>query len=230
MAKIKRDTLTGRVIRKGIAAKIVAEAVGEITTGCEIYGLTKGQWSLIDLIEYCLETTGPAELIISTWTAANADIGFANALLTNGRIKSILFLVDFSFPSRQPAYTAALREAFGDGAIRLTKNHAKFVTIRNRDWNLVLRTSMNLNENRRLESFEISDSKAMAEFLEEVVAEVFDAQKGTFDKTPTELTNEFFGQWEADGGKQGNGNEKGSQFFGDGVLDSDLRRSGVSYD
>ena len=87
MAKIKRDTLTGRVIRKGIAAKIVAEAVGEITTGCEIYGLTKGQWSLIDLIEYCLETTGPAELIISTWTAANADIGFANALLTNGRMK-----------------------------------------------------------------------------------------------------------------------------------------------
>ena len=225
---IKRDTLTGRKVRRAIGAKFVGEAIGKIEHGCEVYGLTKGQWSLIDLIEYCLEETGPADVIMSTWTAANADIGFAKSLFTNGAIKSILFVVDFSFPSRQPAYTAALRQAFGDDAIRLTKNHAKFVTIRNEQWNLVLRTSMNLNENRRLENFEISDSEPMAEFLAEVVDELFKTQPGTFDKRPTELTNEFLEQWEPGGAKEAAADP--TEHFGSGSLDNDLRRAGVSYD
>ena len=50
-----------------------------------------------------------------------------------------------------------LREKFGDDSIRITRNHCKFVVFKNENWNLVLRTSMNLNLNRRLEDFEISD-------------------------------------------------------------------------
>lgn len=77
-----------------------------------------GKFSLVDVIEHLLATTGPADLVVSTWTAAGADIGFANRLLADGRIRSLRFVVDYSFQSRQPAYCAALREAFGDDAIR----------------------------------------------------------------------------------------------------------------
>jgi hypothetical protein len=129
-----------------MCAKTVAEAVGPIEPGCEIYGLSKGQFSLIDLVEHVLGFTGPAEVVVSTWTAAGSDIDFAFRLLKNGAIQSLRFLVDISFPSRQPAYCAALRETFGDDCIRVTKNHAKFVLLRNAQWNVTIR---NLDEPQR---------------------------------------------------------------------------------
>ena len=166
--------------------KHVADAVGPIEKGCEVYGLTKGQWSLIDLIEHCLSYTGPAHCVVSTWTAAGADVDFALGFLADERLLSLRFIVDFSFPSRQPAYCAALREAFGDDAIRVTKNHAKFVLLRNDEWDLAIRTSMNLNENRRCENFEVSDCPALAGYLQEFVDELFREQsaKEAFEMTP----------------------------------------------
>jgi hypothetical protein len=169
---IKRSTKK-RKINRSLKSNIAAEAIGDIDTGCEIFGLTGGQFSLVDLITYCLEKTGPADVIISTWTAANADIGFAHTMLSDGRIKSLRFVIDASFPVRQPIYCAALRERFGDKSIRITRSHFKFVLITNEKWSLVIRTSMNLNLNRRLESFEISDDSELSGHLIEFIDELF---------------------------------------------------------
>jgi hypothetical protein len=232
IVKRKRDTLKGREVRRTLCARNVAEAVGSIEHGCEIYGLSKGTWSLIDLIEHVLAHTGPADVTLSTWTAANADIGFARRLLVNGSITRLRFVVDFSFPHRQPAYCAALREAFGDDAIRITKNHAKFVLVRNAEWNVVIRTSMNLNENRRLESWEISDCPAMAGFLQEVIDELFAAQSTaeTFGRRPIEQVEAFEKEWGDDGDAEAAASSADARkYFGDGPFDNDLRRCGMTY-
>ena len=47
------------------------------------------------------------------------------------------------------------------------------MTIRNRDWDIVVRTSMNLNENPRLENIEISESKEFADFFCHIADEIF---------------------------------------------------------
>ena len=169
-----------RDVRRNMYAENVATAVGPISPGCEIYGLSRGQFSLIDLMEHILDYSGPADVVISTWTAAGADIDYSLRLCGDGRIRSLLWLVDSSFQSRQPGYCAAMREHFGDEAIRITENHAKFVMFGNETWHLVLRTSMNLNENRRLESFEVSDDPNLYSYLAEVVGSLSD---GTFDKS-----------------------------------------------
>lgn len=228
VAPCKRNTLRGRVVRRTLCAKRVAASVGEITRGCEIFGVTKGDWSLVDLIEHCLNTTGPADVVVCTWTAGGNDATFASNLLTNGSIKSLRFVVDLSFPSRQPSYCAALRQRFGDDAIRLTRCHAKFVTIRNKRWNVVIRTSMNLNENRRLETWEVSDSKPMADWLQELVDQLFQEQTpaDAFNKTAGELHADFDTQW-GDVGSRGP-DPTSQEFFGDGPLDVDLRRVGIS--
>jgi hypothetical protein len=128
---------------------------------------------LIELVMHVLDATGPADVTISTWTAAGADLAHTRTLIDDGRIRSARWLVDFSFPSRQPAYVEILREQFGDESIRCTANHAKFVMVRNEAWNVVIRTSMNLNLNRRLESYEVSDDADLADWLEVVVADAF---------------------------------------------------------
>ena len=51
MSQINRTDKPKRTVRRTINAASAAEAVGEITRGIEIYGLSKGQFSLIELVE-----------------------------------------------------------------------------------------------------------------------------------------------------------------------------------
>tara|TARA_B100000315_G_scaffold196111_1_gene187179 strand:- start:206 stop:772 length:567 start_codon:yes stop_codon:yes gene_type:complete len=155
-------------------AEQAAEAIGKISPGMELFGLTKGQFSFISVIETVLVQIGPADVVISTWTAAGAEIETAKKFLENDKIKSLRFLVDQSFRTRQPEYCNALIRTFGQDCVRMSRSHCKFAVIKNRRWNIVIRTSMNLNENPRIENFEISDDKAFAKFFLDLIDEIFD--------------------------------------------------------
>jgi hypothetical protein len=182
-----------RTLVRSTKRESVEESIGEIRKGMDVFTFSKGQYSLGDAVAWLLEQTGPADVTLSTWTAAHVEIESAWRLMNNGAIRSLRWLVDFSFPRRQPGYCDALRERFGDDVIRLTKNHAKFVLVRNESWDLVLRTSMNLNENPRFEYLEVSESAPMAEFLAEIVGEVFqDTEEISLDEKPSKHESQFF--------------------------------------
>lgn len=154
----------------------VARAIGPLTKGVEVFVLTHGQFSLIDALVYLSQQTGPCVLSVSTWTAGAEDLSKMAELLAAGQFTAVRFLVDRSFITRQPAYCARLRELFGDECIRTTRSHAKFVTLRNKEWDLAVRTSMNLNHNPRLENIEISDDAQFADFLDAEFGRYFEAQ------------------------------------------------------
>lgn len=161
-----------REIRRN-ASGAVHDALGPITEGCEIFALTNGQFSMIDVIEHVLSATGPASIDIATWTAADGDLRRAHAFLLDGRVKRFRMIVDPSFRSRKPEFCQTLIELFGNDAIRTTPLHGKFACIRNDRWNVAVRSSMNLNPNRRIETVEISDDPALAGFLSDLTDEIF---------------------------------------------------------
>lgn len=166
-----------------------AEAVSGLERdGMELFGLTKGQFSLTDMIEAILEKTGPADLSISTWTAANGDVSRMLELLSSGVIRSCRWMVDLTFMRRCPQLTAEIRAKFGADAIRVTKTHAKFCTITNDDWQIALRSSMNLNQNPRMESFQVGHDPVLCQFLSEVLDDVWKRQdKGIADLSSKEI-------------------------------------------
>lgn len=232
IATFSRKTAS-RVTKHTFASPECAAAVGEITPGCEKFGLTNGSWSLIDLISHVLATTGPADLVLSTWTAAGADMGFAYELMRNGAIRSALWVLDFSFPSRQPAYHAALVERFGAEHVRLCKSHAKFVLIQNERWNIAIRSSMNLNLNRRMETWELSDDAGMCQYLRSVVDSLFAREGGktNIGKKPGELVKDFETFVAEQGGQADEAAAASStdshKYFGDGLFANDVRRAGL---
>ena len=185
----KRD----REIRECLCGN-ARQAIGTITPGCEIFGFTKGQFSLMDVIIALLHQTGPAHIDLSTWTAGNADIRHCYSFVETGNITSTRWVVDRSFPTRQPEYFDALVKRFGAKSIRVTNTHAKFCTIQNDEWSLCVRTSMNLNKNPRFENFEISDDPNMAAYFTAIVDEVF--ERSDCGRIPNSAVTKAFNQLE----------------------------------
>jgi len=167
-----------------------AEAVEQLDRdGTSVYGLTRGQFSLVDLIRAILQKTGPASLWISTWTAAGTDVSTMAELMHSGDIVSCRWLVDATFVRRCPSLVATIRDRFGRDAIRVTRTHAKFALIVNHEWKVALRTSMNLNENPRLESFEVGHDPQLAGFLTDAMRDLWEKQPRSLqDATHTEQT------------------------------------------
>ena len=145
--------------------------------GRECFGFNKGQFSIIDVIMATLTYTGPAEVTIATWTAADADLRRCAETMKAGEFTSVRWLIDYSFEVRQPVFCNAMRNLFGDETIRTTHSHAKFVLMRSQDWSVVIQTSMNLNFNKRLENFWVADDPELFEAFSSLVEDIFAAQK-----------------------------------------------------
>jgi len=169
---IRRDGADAPELRASRLSSAAA-SIGPVVPGINLYLLTFGQFDIADVIEHLLNGTGPAEVTCATWTAGAADLERAEKLLRSDRITSMRWILDQSFPSRQPAYFRKLIERFGQDSAVLTNSHAKFVLIKADGCRLVVRTSANLNANKRLENVEVSDDPALFDFMDQVVADIF---------------------------------------------------------
>lgn len=149
------------------------EAIGAIEPGTDTFILTFGQFSLIDAIVAIVDQIGPADIVLSSWTAADAHLERTAEMVASAEIRSLKMIIDRSFETRQPKYCERMRRLFGTDCIRHVRSHAKFVLIANERFKIVIRTSMNLNENPRLENIEISENPEFYNFMIGIVNDIF---------------------------------------------------------
>ena len=186
--------LTPEKLEEAVKLAPVEEAsacIGTLKPGGLVFGITKGQFSILDLIRACIEQTGPADLALSTWTFGIRDAETASWLVSKGHIRSLTFLVDHSFPQREAKYSQRLRELFGPECMVLSKVHAKVATIRNESWNLCISGSMNLNRNPRWEQFVLYDSPAWCDFFAGIISELRALGGAGWDSTSAEVEGAF---------------------------------------
>lgn len=172
----RRGKTAKRMIRDARRMDTAAEAVADFDHETTIHGLTKGQFSLIDVLTALIKTTGPASLDISTWTAAKTDVTTVCQWLRTGGLTSSRWLVDLTFQRRTPELATLIRELFGREAIRVAQNHCKFAILRNEEWAVVVQTSMNLNFNPRFENFTVAHDEELAGFYGEIFDEIWEKQ------------------------------------------------------
>ena len=165
---VRRDNVT-RDFRHGTRGESADRCIGEITKGCDIFGLTKGDFSMIDILRHIAKQIGPCRIDIGTWTAAAAEIKQAFDMIEDKNIVAMRWLVDRSFPARQGKYYRSLLDKFGQDSVRLARFHAKFILLENEKYTVAVRTSMNLNENKRIEFYEISEGTPISDYLRQVV-------------------------------------------------------------
>jgi hypothetical protein len=183
--KLRTEHRKLRDVRK---EKTAAEAIREFDRDTELFGFTSGRFSLLHMIEAIVARTGPAHFSISTWTAAEFELRALEAIHHRGDITGTRWLIDFSMARREPAMTAQMREMFGWDNIRVGQVHAKFCLFQNKDWRVVLRSSMNLNMNPRCEDFQLAHDPELADFLNAILDEIFSTQpKQLADARPYDI-------------------------------------------
>lgn len=150
-----------------------SEVARKVKKNVRLIGLTRGQFSLIDLIYSILAKIGRADVICVTWSAGIKDANTVRWMVDSSLINSFALLTDHSYVTRQSKYAIALAELFGKDNIRTSDIHAKFVLISNEEYKICIRTSMNLNANRTCESLEIDEDEEIYNFYKAFVLETF---------------------------------------------------------
>lgn len=150
-----------------------SQSIGKLAPGARLTGVTKGQFSLLDLIRAIADQIGPAALTVSTWSTGIRDTENLGVLIDRGMFTSVALCLDRSFAGRQPQYLEGVVRVWGWDNIRMTRNHAKFCMLRNEAWNICVRSSMNLNRNPRLEQYDLDDSLELCDFFQGVIDEIF---------------------------------------------------------
>lgn len=169
------------------------DCLGKITPECSIIGITKGQFSLLDLIRAVSDQVGPAALTVSTWSTGIRDTQNLGILINQGAFTSVSLCLDRSFSGRQPKYVQEVIRVWGQENIRMTRNHAKFFLLRNHIWNICCRSSMNLNRNPRLEHFDIDDNLELCELFASIIEEIFEKMPPGLTKK-VKTCDKVFGQ------------------------------------
>ena len=173
-----RGTSKKRVSRTANAA----DTLTGFDVGTEIDVITFGQFSLVDAIDAVLDMTGPADVVISTWAAAQFDMSQIQAQLTSKRIRNLQIILDASMVNRYPDFCRNLEERFGKQCLRTTQTHMKFVLIKTTTHKVVIRTSMNLNFNPRLEYIQIAEDPELYDFFVSVTDAIFEAEDEGLDR------------------------------------------------
>lgn len=174
--KIVRRTVRQkqRVIVHNQGKRNVRQAIGLIYPGMEIYGVSSGQYHFINILEHVVgQIKEPLTLTVSSWTIAKFEASKLGLLGKLNHVEHLRVIVDTSMLKLVPASFSALRDLIADDSIRFLRCHCKFAVIVSRSWNIVIRTSMNLNQNKRLENFEISDCDVLADYMNDIVDDIF---------------------------------------------------------
>lgn len=142
---------------------------------------TTGDFSLLDLILVLLDTAGPSEVTVETWSAGLYDMEVLNRFIASDQITSFRLVLDVSFRNNRgnnatdgTSYAAVLEDVFGLDAIRTTRTHCKNVIVRGRAHDFAILSSANLNENKRAEWFTVTNDPGMVAFTSRVADELFD--------------------------------------------------------
>ena len=134
-----------------------AECIGDIEHGMSLFAVTRGQFSMLDIVSVLIEHVGACNVSCWTWAIADYEVQCFEAFMTAKQIESGRLIIDRAAENRNPVLIEDWRIRFGVDSVRVCKNHAKIATVSTPEWRLLVRGSMNLNFNPRFEQFDITE-------------------------------------------------------------------------
>ena len=150
------------------------------------HGLVERAWGFMSMITAMLHRWPGSDLFVSSWSVGLQDIQKLVTYRDEGLCRRIQFMVDPSFVKRHPQRARELGALLGDGSVIERNSHAKFVLLLGGDQNVAYSTSMNINQDARVDAGTL--------ILDEgLVAEYVSLLNGVFDLGLDGCTHEGLG-------------------------------------
>jgi hypothetical protein len=150
--------------------KNAAETIGPIELGLNLFAVTRGQFSMIDIINYLLSQMGKSGVSVWTWVVADYEVEVMTALIDNDKLIEGNLIVDYSAGKRNPEVIESWRAKFGERSVKVCKNHAKISRIWNGQYRFLARGSMNYNP--RFEQLDLTEGGLDYELVERIEHEL----------------------------------------------------------
>lgn len=128
--------------------ELLTRSIGTLEIGKNIHFYSWANFNLVKLILYLLKQTGPASLMMTSYSFSQKSIEALNARKVSGLIRDIKVLVDNRVKVMSPKPFQMLAGSF---EYRCTSVHAKVALIWNDIWRISIITSQNATDNPKLE-------------------------------------------------------------------------------
>lgn len=161
-----------RELRAVESFRSAAACIGPVAAGMAVFGLTRGQFSMIDVLHHLLAEIGGGHVSVWTWAIAEYEVETLTGLMLRPDILSARLIVDQSADKRNPSIIEAWRRRWGADQVRILRNHAKIARVWNDRFRLLCRGSFNLNFNPRTEQFDIDEGSAAFDLVASIEAEL----------------------------------------------------------
>lgn len=146
--------------------------LGTIEQGVNKHFYTRGAFDLVQLVLYILKQTGPADVVISSYSISESTLKTLRKMVDKGEITSIRFLIDNRVRSISPKPFDVMIHSF-PGCYRCLALHAKVALISNSEWKISVIGSQNATHNPKLERGIIHTDPNIYAFDEEILNDEF---------------------------------------------------------
>jgi len=152
--------------------RILTQTIGELVPGQNLHFYSWATFNLVRLIIYLLRQTGPANLLMTSYSFSQKSIEELLARKQTGLLQSVRLLIDNRVRVMSPKPFQMLQTAFD---YRCTSVHAKVALIYNDNWKISIVTSQNATDNPKLERGIIFTDPEVFEFDFKVLENEFDS-------------------------------------------------------
>jgi hypothetical protein len=161
---MKIQSKKSKILRYG--SKYADDLVVELDKGGHVFTLTNGLFSVLDIVRAVINLIGPSSVKIMSFGCGVDEASTIKDLRSDGSITDFLMILDRGFVQRLPEYADQIIDGAGVGNLFVSSIHAKIALVQSGDWFVVVRGSMNLNKNIRIENVDIEDNRELFEFVE----------------------------------------------------------------
>lgn len=134
----------------GTSKKELEKTINELKKDFCKFFRTDGAWSNIELLEFILLQTGPANVHLCTWSISEEAIRRFSVWKETGQIKDLYTIIDNGLRNRKPEIYQSAVAMFGN--LKFDALHAKLTIIESDTHMITLLTSANYTKNPRTEA------------------------------------------------------------------------------
>lgn len=147
--------------------------LGRVEHGSTKHFYSDGAFNLIQLVAYIIKQTGPAHVLLTSYSIAEESVQVLHRKVEAGEILGIRFIIDNRVRSMSPKPFDVLARCF-PGCFRCRAIHAKVALVYNDEWKITVIGSQNATRNPKLERGIIHTDEDVFNFDKKILEHEFD--------------------------------------------------------